>query len=386
VGNLETKTKHDASKLFGLNLLTPHPLTDPITGETYNIGSAVQVTGTKYSVLRVPRAQSSVREVMKGAEVIASIPSFWTGFLSYNHSFGLTPNYLILIEQPLFISVSKVLGSKMASKEWLQWRPEARNHFHIIEKRSGRVLFKGLHLVSSAPFFFLHIINCFESPDEGTLTIDLNIFDTPEVMDAQLLSVMRGSGVGGCGCELPDDPQNQASSVRFILPLSLTLDCAEDTNLLKGGPGASAIRHGKTLTLSPQPILGTKGLEFPTINHAFQGLKYEYYFASGLTTRGHFRNAVAKVDVGSGEAVSSWRMSEHGILGEPVFAGGGGAKDEDEGILLVPMTDARAGEPDMLFFVGAKDMKEVGRAVFQNRVPPAQHGLYVPQNNRIPNN
>jgi len=106
--------KYDATKLLGSNLCTPHPLTDPLTGMTYNVGSVVQVTGTKYNLIQIPPPSEACRlpkDQLKKAKILCTIPSSWNSYLSYNHSFGMTQNYIVFIEQPLLVSISKVVGS-----------------------------------------------------------------------------------------------------------------------------------------------------------------------------------------------------------------------------------------------------------------------------------
>lgn len=47
------------------------------------------------------------------ATIIASIPSRWLLNPSYMHTFGITENYFIIVEQPLSVSLTTVVSCKM---------------------------------------------------------------------------------------------------------------------------------------------------------------------------------------------------------------------------------------------------------------------------------
>lgn len=47
------------------------------------------------------------------AIIVASIPSRWLLNPSYMHTFGITENYFIIIEQPLAVSLATVVSCKM---------------------------------------------------------------------------------------------------------------------------------------------------------------------------------------------------------------------------------------------------------------------------------
>lgn len=45
------------------------------------------------------------------ATIVASVPSRWTFNPSYMHTFGITDNYFIIVEQPLAISFVRQISS-----------------------------------------------------------------------------------------------------------------------------------------------------------------------------------------------------------------------------------------------------------------------------------
>lgn len=66
-------------------------------------------------------------DVFSEAEIVAKIRTRWPLHPGYMHSFGLTPNYYVIIEQPLSVSVPAKLASKMNNKpmsSMLKWYPD----------------------------------------------------------------------------------------------------------------------------------------------------------------------------------------------------------------------------------------------------------------------
>jgi carotenoid cleavage dioxygenase-like enzyme len=54
-------------------------------------------------------------------------------------------------------------GIKYFSKV-LEWRPQEKNRFIIVEKNSGKVL--KTEFISAESFYFMHIINCYEENNQ----------------------------------------------------------------------------------------------------------------------------------------------------------------------------------------------------------------------------
>ena len=74
------------------------------------------------------------------------------------HSFGITENYLILTEFPLFVNPVSMLLSGKPFIENFKWKPEKGTKFTLIERSTGKVV-GSYH---SDPFFAFHHINAFE--------------------------------------------------------------------------------------------------------------------------------------------------------------------------------------------------------------------------------
>jgi hypothetical protein len=134
----------------------------------WNMGFSVLPT-FKYNIIKIPNASienQDLETLFQGAKTICAISSRWTGAFAFNHSFGMSQNYIIFIEQPYLIKISRVLSSKLkgyAVKDWLEWRPQDKNRFYIVEKNTGHCL--NVEILSEDSFFFLHFVNCYEEDD-----------------------------------------------------------------------------------------------------------------------------------------------------------------------------------------------------------------------------
>ena len=61
------------------------------------------------------------------AEIVAEVPAQWRLHPGYMHSFAITPNYIVMIESPMCISVFKILTAHLRGKtmaEALEFYPE----------------------------------------------------------------------------------------------------------------------------------------------------------------------------------------------------------------------------------------------------------------------
>ncbi|ODN02421.1 Beta,beta-carotene 9',10'-oxygenase [Orchesella cincta] len=377
VSNMTAGHKWDTNRVFGIHCASPHPLTDR-NGYTYNIGSSYAPT-LKYCFVKIPPTDHTKdpKEVLKKGKVLCTIPSRWNrNIMSYNHSFGLTENYIVFIEQPYVVSLNKILSSVLTKgqsfKDWVEWNPECKNRFYIIDKSSGKVV-SNAEFMSEEAFFFVHMINCYE--DNGQVVVTLSRYDSPEVLETQDLSILRQGGTDG--------DETRACGTQYVVPIDVNMsNVLEGANLVKvPSSNATAYKQGSQIILTPD-VLTEKGLEFPAINKKFLGRKHRYYYASGLTSLAEYRNAVVKIDMVEKRAIC-WRDNANQVVGEPVFVPNPDldyedAGSEDDGVLICPVTDYREGVSDLIVFIDPKTMKELARAEFKTQIPPSIHGIFVP--------
>ena len=319
---------------------------------------------------------------MKKSKIICTIPSSWTGLMSYTHSFGMTKNYIIFIEQPYCMGIAKaafciVKGQGYCFQDWLEWRPEHRNRFYIIDKESGKVVKS--EFMSQDPFFFLHFINCYE--DNNQIVIDINAYPNPSLLEEMTMSKLRS----GHYCNGDESfTSSKPCAQRFVVPLVSgdLKDVPENINLVEVKSDAVAVRKGNQIILLPE-VLTETGLEFPNINKNFQSRKYEYFWATGWNllsagSPGYFENSICKINIKKKESIL-WRDGNYHFPGEPYFIPNpkAGSAEEDDGVIISTVTDSRRNANDFLLFLDGKTMKELGRAQFKAHIPQQIHGMFL---------
>ncbi len=285
----------------------------------------------------------------------------------------MTKNYIIIIEQPYVYSAAKVFGGvltkNLSIKDWLSWqpKPEMRNTFFVVEKATGKLV--GTEFESADPFFYLHIVNAFETGD-GSILIDLMIFPDSNVLENMTVQNLR---------EANFNEKDQPYGARFCLPMINVTEVEEGFNLnSEVKTDALAIRSGNKVILSPE-ILTEKGLEMPTINKKYLGKKFNYYYATGSATKGFFQSSICKIDTVE-KKTTLWRDSLSNFIGEPVFVPHPKPSSEDDGVILscISTDGSVEGEKDFLLVLDAKTFKEIGRAYINSHMSQGVHGIFIP--------
>ncbi|PIO32051.1 hypothetical protein AB205_0126560, partial [Aquarana catesbeiana] len=139
--SLKTLDKVDWSKFIAVNGATAHPHYDP-DGTVYNMGNSYGKEGTRYNIIRVPPQKSSSGETLEGAQVICSINPEEKMKPAYYHSFGMSENYVVFVEQPLRLNIMKLLINQIRGKSFagiMSWEPKLNTVFHVINKHTGKV-------------------------------------------------------------------------------------------------------------------------------------------------------------------------------------------------------------------------------------------------------
>ncbi|KAK5649039.1 hypothetical protein RI129_003931 [Pyrocoelia pectoralis] len=109
---LETKNKVNLGMSLGIVTHTSHPhITED--GSVYNLAFSFSTKGALYHVVHFPNDSKhgvNDRTMFERARVVATIPARWRLHPSYMHSFGITKNYFVIVEQPLTLAVPKGLS------------------------------------------------------------------------------------------------------------------------------------------------------------------------------------------------------------------------------------------------------------------------------------
>jgi len=366
VETLATQEKVDMTKLVGVNLASSHTYQDS-KGLSYSMGTSLK-SGPKYHIIRTPAAPTGkAQDALSKMAILATIPSSCKVNFSYYHSFGMSENYLVFIEQPLIVNSMKLITSQIKGKcmhDCMTWSPEEQNIFYVIEKLTGRIL--PVKYRSKKAFFLFHHINTYE--ENGQLVVDVIAYDSPEIIDLLYLKKLRNNEM---------DPKDSGYGCRFVLPLPTEkTDFQNGKNLVTLKTKATAEKFGDIIQVTPQ-ILSEPGYELPSISRNVFGKKYRYFYGAGMYTPGPFRNSLIKVDTDTGD-IKMWKENQYTYPGEVQFVPCPGSSSEDDGILLATVTDTRRGEPDFLLVLDASSFTEIARAEVTVHVPNAIHGIFLP--------
>lgn len=308
---------------FDGQTMCAHPHVDPRTGETLTFTTEYG-RRSRYRFYRSPAGSDRFRAV-------GSIP---TRRPAYVHSFGLTPDYVVLVEFPLDVHPLRLLlpgGDSFIER--FQWRPDRGTRFHVLDRHTGTPVAEH---VADAVFAFHHV-NAFE--EDGWLVVDLATFEDPSVVDALYLEDLATGGLPTIDGELR----------RYRLPIDGDRRVVSET------------LHPETVTL-------------PRISPTRNTQPYRYVYAQGAPDPGAgLPQRLVKVDLQEGGA-TSWAASET-YWGEPVFVPTPGESAEDAGVVLSVGLEA-ATERSTLLVLDGESFEPLAEAPLPHVVPFDFHGQY----------
>lgn len=150
--------------------------------------------------------------MFENASIVAEIPAHWQLNPAYMHTFAITENYFIVIEQPLSISMIESIKAKFLRRPLasiFKWFEHECTLFHVICRRSGARKFT----FKAAPFFYLHTINAHERGDY--IAVDICCYRDPSVLDCMYVEAMENMhSIKNYSRMFRSRP------LRFILPIS----------------------------------------------------------------------------------------------------------------------------------------------------------------------
>ncbi|XP_041030380.1 beta,beta-carotene 9',10'-oxygenase isoform X2 [Carcharodon carcharias] len=371
---LDTEEKVDWTKFIAVNGATAHPHYDP-DGTTYNMGNSYGKNGTIYSIIAVP-LKSNDEETLQGARIVCGITPADSMEPSYYHSFGMSKNYIIFVEQPLKINVLKILTSKFRGKSLncaINWEPERNTIIHVANKHTGEMIpFK----YYTKAFCIFHHINAFE--DNGFIVLDLCCFDNGNFVKNINLQNFRQTG------EALDEIYNtlpKGFPRRFVLPLNINSNTSIDQNLNTLTYSSAVVfrkADGKiwceSEDLHDSDLLDEGGMEFPQINYAkYNTKKYKFFYGCGANEI--MVDSLIKMDVET-KKFKTWKEKGY-YPSEPVFVPSPNSVDEDDGIILSVVVSPNPNKSSLLLVLDAKTFTEMGRAEVAVRIPFGFHGVFA---------
>ncbi|KAK0175642.1 hypothetical protein PV327_009376 [Microctonus hyperodae] len=394
---LETKNKINISNYVAIVNHTSHPhiMTD---GTVFNVGLSITSRGPAYNVIKFSPCQKIAEygkkksSMFDKASIVASIPARWVLNPSYMHTFGITENFFIIVEQPLAICVFTLAACQIKQEPistCLKWHENENTLIHVISRKTGKL--ERSFIAES--FFFLHIINQFETEDGNSIIIDISCY-----RDAQMLNCMYVEAMKNMQNNPDYSKLFRGRPLRFVLPMekpnynSLSLPYKKtikkqsmsnnnintSDNIFHRRSSAHRLPNGDIFII-PELICNL-GCETPTLNYnRCLGRKYRYFYAISSDIDIENPGTLIKVDT---EQKSKITWNENNVYpSEPIFVPSPGAQDEDDGVIVSAAVFGKTKEMDVcLLILDAKTMREIGRATFTTPgpVPKCLHGWFIP--------
>ncbi|KAM4015570.1 carotenoid-cleaving dioxygenase, mitochondrial-like [Anomaloglossus baeobatrachus] len=378
LAKLETAEKVDWSKYIAVNGATAHPHYD-LDGTSYNMGNSYGKNGTFYNIMKVPAQESEDEDSLHGAQIICSIPASDKFHPSYYHSFGMTENYIVFMEQPIKLNVLKIITSKLTGSsicDSFSWNPRYDSIFHVANKHTGEIHPVKFHTEALATF---HQINAYE--DEGCIVFDLCCQD-----DGAFFQILQVQNLRRSGAALNEvyNAIPKSLPLRFVLPLNSNSETPHGVKIspLSYSSATAEMRPDGKLWCTPENLYDRTfqdigSLEFPAINYSqYNSKRYRYFYACGL--QHIIGTCLVKMDITTKQCMV-WQ--EDGFYpSEPVFVPSPHSCEEDDGVLLSAVVSPRPDKTTFLLILDAKNFKEIGRAEVPVQIPYGFHGMFVPQN------
>ncbi|GIY52954.1 beta,beta-carotene 9',10'-oxygenase [Caerostris extrusa] len=290
------------------------------------------------SVLRLEQRYKKSDNGFQNASLICKIPSTKTLGISYHHSFGMSENYFIFVEQPLYLSIPRLMWSHFVAGTYadaMYWDDDRPTRFHVVRRSDNQLL------------------------------------DTVYV--SKRFSWRSGQDLvhqssGGSFQQPPSIPNLSCREARgFILPLNVDEKKGDDENLITlSNSEATAVQQSDgSIYLKPEILTASEpwSPELPRINYDYNGRKYKYFYAMARNDTLE-RTHLIKVDVTAQKTIS-WNDQA-----------------EDSGILIASLLFQTDETKVAMVVLDARTMKEIGRVTFktESSVPGDFHGTFIPKN------
>ncbi|XP_039751463.1 carotenoid isomerooxygenase [Pararge aegeria] len=322
----------------------PHVMSN---GDLYNVGLS---TDKGYVVVKFSNNKEG--DIFETAEVVGSMKPRWRLNPAYMHSFGLTENYFVIIDQPLCVSLVNMVRRYIVPEPFsttIVSYPEYETNIILIHRETGATT-----QYTTDTLFFMHIINCFEL--DGKVLVDLCTYKDGNIIDAMHLDAIKNMQSN------PDYGQWARSRPKRI---TIPIDAPENTKV-------------------EATLLADVGVEMPRINYEmYNGRPYKYFYGMGSDVDTEYSGRIIKVDTETGN-YKQWYEPQC-YPSEPIFIPHPDAKDEDDGVLLSSVLWGDNDHAVTLIVLNAKNLEEMARVDFTtpSQTPRCFHGWYFPDRTSV---
>ncbi|KAM7370044.1 hypothetical protein PAMP_011330 [Pampus punctatissimus] len=371
---LETQDKVDYMKYLPLNLASSHPHYDK-EGNAYNMGTSIAEKGkTKYMLFKVPAASEKDKgkdvPALKNVEVICTVPCRSLLTPSYFHSFGMTDNYFIFIEQPIKLDILKMATAYMRGVNWascLKFCPEENTLIHLIDRKTGKEVETKYYTGAMVVY---HHVNAFE--DDGHVIFDVIAYNDNSLYDMFYLSKLKNNP------GFHDDSYSKPSYKRFALPVQSDKGTAVGEDLVKlKYTTASALKEKEGKLMCQAEVL-CEGFELPRMNYDLNGKRHRFVYGN-IVEESALSRQIGKFDTETKRMVY-WN-EDNCWPSEPVFIPRPNGESEDDGVVLTCVINSNPGQSGFILLLDGKTFKEVARAYVNTSLHKDMHGFFIPQGN-----
>ncbi|KAI8422526.1 hypothetical protein MSG28_006333 [Choristoneura fumiferana] len=174
-------------------------------------------------------------DMFERAHVVGTMKPRWPLHPAYMHTFGVTENYFVIVEQPLSVSLMGV------------------THIVLISRKTGKEVTR----YRTDTLFYLHIINAFEQ--DGRLVVDLCAYNDAKVIDAMYIQAIEAKSKRGATATVTpvslSSYQDQALSLKELARVSFRTPSAAP-KCLHGWflPGLVCLWNNSVLTMAALAI------------------------------------------------------------------------------------------------------------------------------------
>ncbi|XP_070842601.1 beta,beta-carotene 15,15'-dioxygenase [Chaetodon trifascialis] len=370
---LETQDKVDYMKYVQVNLCSSHPHYDK-EGSTYNMGTSIAEKGkTKYVLFKVPAVSKKDKgkdvPALKNVEVICTVPCRTLLTPSYYHSFGMTENYFVFIEQPLKLDILRMATAYMRGVNWascMKFCSEENTLIHLIDRKTGKQVETKY---CTGTMIVYHHVNAFE--DDGHVIFDVIAYKDNSLYEMFYLSKLKEN-------KEHDDAYSKPSYKRFALPINPDKATPVGENLVKlKYTTASAVKE-KEGKLKCQAEVLCEGIELPRMNYDVNGKKHRYVYGNCVEEPAQSKQ-IAKFDTETKEMI--YWSEGNCSPSEPVFIPRPNGESEDDGVVLSSVINSDPDQSGFIVILDGRTFQEVARAYVNTPLHKDVHGFFIPQGN-----
>ncbi|KAK3593225.1 hypothetical protein CHS0354_012303 [Potamilus streckersoni] len=210
---LDTLGTVDLTKYVAINNASAHPHWEK-DGTVHMIGNVYKEGAI--CIAKFPPKSSSAEDFPQG-EIVATVIRSNKMAMNYIHSYAMTDNYYVFVEQPLVINIWKIMLAKYTGTSLLsamEWKPELKAKFHILDKKTGKEVNADISYEADA-FIVFHHGNAYE--DNEHIVIDLCAISTDKPLQYSYLKNLQHED-----CVKNWRKQESPKGRRYVLPLNVT--------------------------------------------------------------------------------------------------------------------------------------------------------------------